>query len=598
MNRAAKAYRECALVAVTWMGPLCPAGSMETPIYVATALEKDATCNYAPKWDTSRQPHTAELAVSTLNTPISWTGFNSQRDVFGYRPGFPPGPVSLAYNGRPIIRDRQLRLHVLRDDGTWQVISLESVATESLARQGYTWTTSADWGTPKFSSAREAEASVVFDRYCHAYTVVDAFRSSLGFAFLLHSPDGGHTWGAYPLDGGAELTPTGSRPDHEVRMELPTRAGQLLDEPPVLILHRHAGTGDHVAYPDTAALLFPEKTVDGRLTLQTPALQPARIHVPNTICCGAHSGATTHVVSDGDLVHFVFPGNEAEPVANGVGTRSGTPQFAITYERSTLMPIGGPTKIGWGFDSHPGFDTCTCWGPQCPTQTRCLANPHDQPALAVDTAGYLHAVIPGHGAEVVYRRSTEPHSTAAWSAPDDFSDTSNHYGYSYPALFMDSQDQPHVISRWQDPQYRFLLVHRHRNAATGGWASQRTLLNPGRRYYGAWYHKVTADAWGRIFVSYSYNANNLFSDELTALEAYLGFQLTKGDAECEPSTLQQETKYCDYFGYDDINPGILLSRDDGSNFSLVTTDSFFEGMPATAPPEEDGLFYVRHLLIN
>jgi hypothetical protein len=527
-------------------------GANCTPVYIPTTLSSAETCSRAVDWNGPKVTLNPPELTAAVTSPIVWSGFQSERQQFGYNPAFAPGPVSIAPNGRPILRDKNLTLWVLNDNGTWKTVSLFSAAEQSLQQQGHTWTTSPNWpGSPLFGSAAEQDRRVVFDQHCHAYTVVNAIRSSLGFAFLLHSRDGGRSWSAYALPGW-----TG---DGDVRMEVPSSTKHRLSRPPVLVLHKHAfqaGPGS------SAVLLFPKKRSDGTLDIGSP------VTVADTVCCGSHSGNDTQVVTDGDLVHFAYPRAtlETDPATG----RIGTPQYVVTIRRSTGQPVWAPTLVGFGFDG--------------PTGNATVANAHSQPALALDSAGFLHVIISGHDAEMKYRKSSAPHASTSWSAAE-FVSLSPHTS-TYPSLLLDALDQPHVISRWADATYRFLLVHRLRNAITNTWSTQNVLLNPGRSYKAEWYHKALIDPAGRLFVSYSYYPANLFADEATLFGNVWGFTLTKQNPACvsyNSSQPQPPATYCEYNGYTDVSPGVLLSWDNGTVFRPSTTPLFSQNPPVIEP---------------
>jgi hypothetical protein len=518
-------------------------GASATPVYISTTLSSTETCSHAVQWDapkvTLSPPELGSSApAQNATTPIVWQGFRSERQQFGYNPAFVPGPVSIAPNGRPIIRDKNLTLWVLQDNGTWKTVALLTVAEQSLHQQGYTWSTSPAFpGSPRFGSAAEQERRVVFDQRCHAYTVVNALRSSLGFAFLLHSRDGGRSWAAYPLPGWTA--------DGDVRMEMPSSPNHRLQRPPVLILHPNPpNTG-------SAVLLFAKQRSDGTLDLGRP------VTVANTVCCASHSGNDTQVVTDGDLVHFAYPSSKL--LVDPITGRRGTPQYVQTFRRSTGAVVSGPTLVGFGFDGPKGDAD--------------KPNAHSQPALALDAGGSLHVVTSGHDAEMKYRKSLAPHASTRWSAPEYVSMPPHEY--TYPSLILDLLGQPHVYARSADANYRFVLVHRWRNRLDNTWSAQNVLLDPGRSYKVEWYHKVTIDPGGRVFVSYSYSPSNLFADEATLFGSVWGFTLIKDDPSC-PSYKSPDRlgRYCEYHGYSAVSPGIIVSSDNGASFKPATTPRF------------------------
>jgi hypothetical protein len=297
-------------------------------------------------------------------------------------------------------------------------------------------------------------------------------------------------------------------------------------------------------------LLFPQKRRDGTLDIGNP------VTVEDTVCCASHSGNDTQVVTDGDLVHFAYPG--AKLAVDKATGRKGTPEFVGTFRRSTGKPVSGPTLVGIGFDGPAGDAD--------------KPNAHSQPALALDAKGFLHVVISGHDAELRYRKSLGAHASTRWSEPELVSLPPHEY--TYPSLLLDTFDQPHVYARAADATYRFLLVHRWRNKVTNTWSAQNVLLDPGRLYKVEWYHKVTIDPAGRFFVSYSYLPSNLFADEAALFGKVWGFTLVKDDPSCRSYNSwdpRSPGKYCEYHGYSAVSPGVIVSSDNGATFKLATT---------------------------
>jgi hypothetical protein len=600
-----------ALLTLGTLAPLMLVGAAHASpaYYVQAGLDNALTCTYAVKWDAPKAspPSPPELSVASVQTPIVWPRAANSTALFqgerfggsGYNPLFArnalvanpntskeSGRISFAFNGRPLIRDEDLNLRVLLDDATWQSVLLKQAATTSLQLQGYSWNGQLETGVSH-------ETRVVFDEQCHAYTVVNAFRSPLDFPFLLHSRDGGSSWAAYPLPGWAV--------DGQVRMEVPTSSRGRLAAPPVIVLHSLDGGPEH-----RAVLLFPEKNLDGTLKrsangfLQVVDVNPATpqpdfVTVNDTVCCMSHAGHETQVVAFGDKVHFAYPGDTTHAVtANGV-TRYGTPQYVVTFLRSTGAQQGTRFHVGTGLSgpaSAPA-DVCQIEPPNpdpCPQSSR--PNLHNQPALAVGTDGFLHVMIGGHAGEMWYRRSTSANSSASWStavsiglpvsAQNPVADE-----YTYPSLVLDSQNRPHVLARWsgEGGLYEFNVVHVYRTSPNGPWSAQKILLKPDRNFYTNWYHKLAVDRLGRLFVSYWYYPANLFADEAQTFATQWGFTLTQTDAACLPmNRMQPGAGYCEYTGYKEVSPGLLISTDSGATFRLATTTELFSGTPPSPPP--------------
>lgn len=518
-----------------------------TSKYVETNIESRKICSDAVSWSTPKVGHLPELSVAQVFAPILRPDFKSELQLFGYNPSFNPGRVSFAPNGRPIIRDHKMNLQILSDQGHWQTISLFDVAKESLRRQGYNWTTSTKWpGSPLFGKSEER---VVFDEQCNGYTIVDANRSSLGFPFLMHTSNGGHSWAAYPLKGMPY--------DSAVRMEVPSSPKATLSAPPAILYHQRALKAGS---PNTLGLFYPQTNDVGTLSLRGPFIVATR-----TICCGGHSGFENQAISSGDLIHVVFPGDT--PVKDSFG-RSGTPQYAKSFSRSKNAIVSSSIFLGIGFN-----------GPSDAPDKVGAIDDHNQTVIAKDSNGYLHVVLGGHGAMMKYRKSLVPGKIdQGWTNPETVGYIASHTmphadEYTYPSLIIDSKNIPHVYARWSGSRYIFRLVHLSRNV-DGSW-SQNTLKDPVRQYYGVWYQKASIDPWGRIFISYSYYPDNLFNDEAISFARIWGFSLKLKDPDCPLMNVGLGSTYCAYSGYSDVGPAILMSPISGTPYQLTTTDTFF-----------------------
>jgi hypothetical protein len=557
--------------------------TLPNSFYVETDLSSVATCTGTFNTTADQAPRPTEMTmflnptnpVASVQTPIVWTQFRGERQLFGYRPTFNPNRVNFATNGRPVIRDRAMNLQVLQDNGNWQRISLFEAAKESLRRQGLI-SASAPWKsvydkvyftdpTQLFDTGAQTEERVVFDDNCNAYTILNANYSSLGNAFLLHSPDGGHSWAAY-------LIPNTANTLYTVTMETPAY-GHKLHAPPALVINEKYdpadASGAFPAYAHKAWLVYPQKNTDGSVSLVGPFLIS-----DHTLCCGSHSGFENQVVSYQDHIHIVYPGDVAQ--VDPISGHRGTPQYAVTFSRSQQQFINNPVPLGVGLVG-PTYQT---WN-----AANQMPDAHCQTALALDGQGYLHAVVAGHGSRMIYLKSSAPDSVAAWSRPEIFTlqpaNSSDFVDeYSYASLVIDYAGQPNVLARWSGSGYVFRLVYMVRSATTG-WKPQQVLLDPGRAYYGVWYHKMSIDPWGRLFINYSYYPGNLFSDEAQTFGNQYGFRLTipipqTGPA-CVPTTSTDPApSYCEYVGYEDVSPSILMSRASAQSFELATTSTFFK----------------------
>jgi hypothetical protein len=562
----------CALVSLISYG--CAAAAAPAPPidpYIETAIDSRDTCSgdfktSALQSKVGNRQFTDTLA-KTITTPILWNQFRGERDLFGYAPAFTPNRISLAANGRPLVRDRQLNLQVLKDDGRWMKVPLLDAFRQSIERQGLIsqanpWVPR--YGPTLFDSGPQTEERVVFDSACNAYTVINANYSSLGQAFLMYSHDGGHSWAAFSIPGTKDTLYT-------VSLEAPVN-GLALRSPPALILAEKydptAANGSNPSNAHKAWLLIPVASANNALKFSGPFLIS-----DHTLCCGGHSGFEAQAVSYGDDIYVAYPGDRA--VSDPITNRPGTPQYIQTFSRTSGSFLGGPEFVGVGLV-----------GPQNQPETPAYnqADSHNQTALAIDRAGYIHIVIGGHGSRMIYRRSMQPDDGSHWTEPEIFSlqprDKNDVVDeYSYPSLVLDSSGEPQVLARWSGKGYTFRLVYTYRSNKTGTWSPQQVLLDPGRAYYGVWYHKLTIDPWDRLFIDYSYYPDNLFADEAAQFAKQYGFALRvqPSTPACIPTNLSAaKPNYCHFLGYQDVGGAILARRAPEAAFELATTANFFE----------------------
>jgi hypothetical protein len=545
--------------------------------YVATALSSTVTCTSSFNITAQQAPRPTEMTMylgSTqppsqqppVLTPIIWNQFHGERQQFGYRPTFEANRVGFAHNGRPVIRDRTLSLQILQDDGSWLRVPLFEAVKSSLQQQGFI-TAASPWKSlyytdpsQLYDTGPQTEERVAFDSGCNAYTMLNANYSSLRGSFLLHSPDGGHSWAAY-------LIPNTANTLYTVTMEAPSNGYELHGPPALIVNEKYDVTDVNGTFAHHAWLVLPKLNADGSLSFSGP-FQIS----DHTLCCGSHSGYENQVVSYQDHIHIVYPGDSA--VADPISGHLGTPQYAITFSRSQQQFVTAPVLLGVGLV-----------GPMNQTWNSANQVPdsHCQTALAIDAQGYLHVVVAGHGSRMIYRKSLQPDSVSTWSNSEIFTlqpQGSHDYPdeYSYASLVIDYAGQPNVLARWSGgADYHFRLVYMIKEASTNSWKPQQVLLDPGRAYYGEWYQKMSIDPWGRLFINYSYYPGNLFSDEAQAFGSEYGFQMSLASTTCTPTRLTDPSpNYCEYTGYEAVSPSVLMTRAYHESFELATTSTFFE----------------------
>lgn len=221
--------------------------------------------------------------------------------------------------------------------------------------------------------------------------------------------------------------------------------------------------------------LFLPRLVDGGLTVGEPILV-------SRMCIGlaAHSGIPSTVVSRGERVHVTW--GEATDPAERV---PGVPTYVATYDRAGQR-LGEPALVGYG---PPANDI------------------HNTPSLTIDPAGLLHVLVGTHGSPFPYTHSLAANDAgggwgAAKPARDDLPQT-------YVGLVCGADGTLHTVFRlWRGgpphPLSTYGTLAYMRKPPGGEWTEPRVLIVPPFSEYSVYYHRLTVDGRGRLFVSYDY----------------------------------------------------------------------------------------------
>jgi len=205
---------------------------------------------------------------------------------------------------------------------------------------------------------------------------------------------------------------------------------------------------------------------------------PVRI-ADATLGVGSHSGIPSAVVSRGDKVHVIW----AEPTDPAVQV-PGVPTFVASVDRATGRR-SDPALIGYG---APPNDV------------------HNRPSLTIDAQGFLHAMVGTHGQPFQYARSLVPNdASAGWSAPCPVGQRQTYIG-----LVCGPDGVLHLVYRmWRDrqephPHSVHASLAYQRKPPGEPWSPPRVLVVAPFSEYSIFYHKLTMDRRGRLFVSYEY----------------------------------------------------------------------------------------------
>lgn len=377
-----------------------------------------------------------------LSVPVILKPYQHENEQFGYLPDYPvESQVYFDLQNRPFIRTPE-GVATWRDGG-WATADLRS-------REG--------------TAFRASSTKIAFDRENDLYLIA----SSDGQAALLRSGDGGRAFDACAIEG------SGRHQSYDIEQFSGhnTPAG-----PPPLLRYTQTEADPKLIWRriNTLELFLPEKR-GGRLTLGAPILISDR-------CIGlsAHSGIPSTVVSWGDRVHMVW-GEATEVAANAPGV----PTYAATYDRGTGR-LSDPALIGYG---PPANDV------------------HNSPSITVDSRGVLHVLVGTHNRPFPYARSLKPNNAGEGWTPAEA--TGEGLRQTYIGLVCGPDDTLHAAFRlWWDgtelfPAGNYPTLTHQRKRPGEVWGEARPLVAPPFSEYNIFYHRLTIDRKGRLFLSYDH----------------------------------------------------------------------------------------------
>lgn len=224
------------------------------------------------------------------------------------------------------------------------------------------------------------------------------------------------------------------------------------------------------------------------LDLFLPAMNDGRLSFGRSVrvstnCIGlaSHSGMPASVVSRGDRVHVCWA--EATDPAVKV---PGVPTFVATYDRAAAL-LGRPALVGYG---PPANDI------------------HNSPSITMDSKGYLHVLAGTHGRPFPYARSLKPEDAGGGWTPAE--PTGPDIQQTYIGMVCGPDDSLHTAFRlWQRgkepfPASYYATLACQRKRPGQPWEPPRILVVPPMSEYSVFYHRLTIDRRGRLFLSYEY----------------------------------------------------------------------------------------------
>ncbi|MBN1490406.1 MAG: BNR-4 repeat-containing protein [Phycisphaerae bacterium] len=432
-----------------------PAGEQRIVHLRATPTDADDFTTYATLTVRGGQAPAAQ----PLKMPIVLRPYEHENAQFGYAPDYPiSNQVYFDLENRPFLR---VPTGILTPrDGQWVAVEFtpKNVAIAPPLRE-----------VPRSISSTK----IAFDADNDVYLLAG---TESHFA-LLHSSDGGRSFRAYPIAGR----------ENELRhFDIEQFSGHNLpDGPPPFVRYTRTRGG-------TERPLFWRREND--LDLFVPRKQDGRIVIGEPIRLSdmglglaMHSGPPATLVSRGERVHVCW-GEATDPAIDVPGV----PAFVVTYDREHGT-LGEPARIGYG---PPANDV------------------HNTPSITIDSAGYLHAIVGTHGRPFLYTRSLQPnHAHGGWTEPVP---TSQGARQTYVGMVCGADDTLHLVFRlWHSGDEPFPATGHgrlayQRKTPNGDWEPPVSLVVPAFGEYSVYYHRLTIDQKGALFLSYEYWSTHWF----------------------------------------------------------------------------------------
>jgi len=383
-------------------------------------------------------------AMSPLKMPVKLEPYRHENEQFGYLPEYPlDNQVYFDMENRPFVISSNGVLH--------------------LRGRSWTKTTQAHRkNTDKVIPIRPVGTKIAFDRDNNVYLLA---RDG-GTTVLMCSDDHGSTFSAWPVGGSGSF-------------DIEQFSGHNVPNgpPPMARFHQTARDPKLIwRRINDLELILPTKNPDGSIVMGEPIAVSKK-------CIGlsAHSGIPSTIVSRTDKVHLAW-GEATDPQAGAPGV----PTYVATYNRSTGR-LGPPTLVGYG---PPANDV------------------HNSPCITIDSKGYLHVLIGTHGRTFKYVRSLKSNSAdGGWTKAED---VGAGLRQTYVGMVCDRNDTLHLVFRLWLNDNKYFPAGYYANLAYMSkrpgkdWSEARPLVVAPFSEYSIFYHRLTIDRKGSLFLSYDY----------------------------------------------------------------------------------------------
>ncbi|MBM4035729.1 MAG: hypothetical protein FJ291_28655 [Planctomycetes bacterium] len=388
----------------------------------------------------------AAPAARPIAMPLVLKPYQHENEQFGYLPDYPTeSQPYFDLKNRPFMR-------------AGSGLAAAQAPTSATVAQA-----SGQWATTAVSGALSSK--VAFDRDNGVYLLATAGVQ----AAVLHSADGGQTFAACAIparEGLARAYDIEQFSGHNVS-----------DGPPPFLRYSLTATDPKVFWRRVNDLeLFLPKKESGRVTIGEPILVSKQ-------CIGlaAHSGIPASVVSRGSKVHVIW-GEATDPNVKVPGV----PTFVATYDRETGK-LGEPALVGHG---APANDV------------------HNSPSITMDGQGFLHALAGTHGQPFPYARSLKPNDAhSGWTQAEP---VCANRSQTYIGMVCGPDDTLHLAYRlwWWGaepfPAAHYATLAYQRKRPGQPWEPPKVLVVAAFSEYSVYYHRLTIDRKGRLFLSYDY----------------------------------------------------------------------------------------------
>ena len=490
--------------------------------------------------------HELELRDS-VQFPIKYpTTFTRERDMFNYNPRFVSQKITFKPNNTPVMRfglhgaigthktpyggkviTKENYIQYLGENGQWHITTSHIKSLKQFL------------GLKKteelhiFSGERISDM-VEFDDNGYAYTLVETSMNTKKHSYLLFSKDAMKTWQVLEL------------PKHSTfRLESDVFHNDRQKPPVILMKSKQLGL----------CLFNPELTKKGRLKLghMIRLVQEPKAHFRDVM---AGAGNATVTTDNKTFVTYM--------VAEKREGIKGTPHYIVSYNHRT-KEVSKPHFLG---ESGHRVDA------------------HNAPVIALDSNKNLHVLLGTHWHSMVYYKSKNPMNISQWNEPYYIEGNGDNRwsrnGLTYPGFIIDHKNTIHLVVRGRNSEFvkndtadpalnknwshilDYALVY-IRKKENGDWESRKDLVVPKHKNYSNWYHKISIDKKGNIYLAYFYYAHNL--NDLEKREYH-----SKWPNENLSDQVQKQDKLAAH------DPVLIHTYNQGEQWHITTTSNLFDNL--------------------